>query len=60
MVQSDWDLNNSPQDEVIIVTDVKLHHLSHNIVNMNGYREEEVLGKSPKMFQGELQMVAPQ
>jgi hypothetical protein len=26
---------------------------------MNGYREEEVLGKSPKMFQGELQMVVP-
>jgi hypothetical protein len=23
-VQSDWDLKNSPQDEVIIVTDVKL------------------------------------
>ncbi|MFV8351409.1 PAS domain-containing protein [Flavobacterium sp. XS2P14] len=54
-VQSDWDLKNTPQDEVIIVTDVKLKIVfaSHNIVNMNGYREEEVLGKSPKMFQGE-------
>ena len=54
-VQSDWDLKNTPQDEVIIVTDVKLKIVfaSHNIVNMNGYHEEEVLGKSPKMFQGE-------
>jgi hypothetical protein len=44
-VQSDWDLKNSPQDEVIIVTDVKLKLFLHNIVNMNGYREE-VLGKA--------------
>ena len=37
------------------MTDVKLKIVfaSHNIVNMNGYCEEEVLGKSPKMFQGE-------
>jgi hypothetical protein len=27
---------------------------------MNGYREEEVLGKSPKCFKVRLQMVLPQ
>ncbi len=54
-VESGWDLKNSLQDEVIIVTDVKLKIVfaSHNIVKMNGYIEDEVLGKSPKMFQGE-------
>ena len=55
-VQNDWDFKNSLQEEVIIVTDVtlKIVFASHNIVNMNGYREEEVLGKSPKMFQGKV------
>lgn len=53
-VENDWDLKNSLQDEVIIVTDVKLKIVfaSHNIVKMNGYNEDEVLGQSPKMFQG--------
>ena len=55
-VHNDWDLKDSLQDEVIIVTDatLKIVFASHNIVNMNGYREEEVLGKSPKMFQGKV------
>jgi hypothetical protein len=59
-VQSDWDLKNT-QDEVIIVTDctVKIVFASHNIVNMNGYHEEEVLGKVLKCFKVRLQMVLP-
>ena len=54
-VQNNWDLKNSLRDEVIIVTDARLKIVfaSHNIVKMNGYVEDEVLGKSPKMFQGE-------
>ena len=54
-VQNDWDFKNSLQEEVIIVTDsnLKIVFASHNIVKMNGYNEEEILGKSPKMFQGE-------
>jgi PAS domain S-box-containing protein len=52
--QNDWDLKNSLKEEVIIVTDAKLKIVfaSHNIVKMNGYIEDEVLGNSPKMFQG--------
>jgi hypothetical protein len=46
MGSSDWDLNNSPQDEVHCDGCKLKLFLSHNIVNMNGYREEEVLGKS--------------
>jgi PAS domain S-box-containing protein len=54
-IQNNWDLKNSLKEEVIIVTDTKLKILfaSHNIEKMNGYVEAEVLGKSPKMFQGE-------
>jgi len=53
--QNNWDIENSLKDEVIIVTDAKLKIVfaSHNIAKMNGYVEEEILGKSPKMFQGE-------
>ena len=54
-IQNNWDIKNSLKEEVIIVTDAKLKIVfaSHNIVKMNGYVEAEVLGKSPKMFQGE-------
>jgi transcriptional regulator with PAS, ATPase and Fis domain len=43
------------EEEVVIVTDAKLEIVfaSHNMTKMNGYIEEEVLGKSPKMFQGD-------
>lgn len=53
--ENNWDLKNSLRDEVVIVTDARLKIVfaSHNIVKMNGYVEDEVLGKSPKMFQGE-------
>lgn len=41
-------------DEVVIVTDSELKILfaSHNLSKMNGYKENEVLGNTPKMFQG--------
>jgi PAS domain S-box-containing protein len=38
------------KEEVVIVTDAKLEIVfaSHNMTKMNGYIEEEVIGKSPK------------
>jgi PAS domain S-box-containing protein len=41
--------------QVIVLTDAQLRivHASHNIEEMNGYSAAEVIGKSPKMFQGE-------
>ena len=52
---NEWDLKNSLKEEVIIVTDVKLNIVfaSYNITEMNGYTADEVIGKSPRMFQGE-------
>lgn len=43
------------QDTVILITTPKLEIVfsSQNIVKMNGYKSEEVLGKTPRMFQGE-------
>lgn len=51
---NNWDLSSSLKEEVVIVTDVQLNIVfaSHNIKKMNGYEEADVLGKSPKMFQG--------
>lgn len=42
------------QDEVVVVTDVdlKIIFASNGIKKMTGYREEEILGKTPKIFQG--------
>jgi len=53
---SEWDIKAPIKEEVIIVTDAKLKIVfaSHNMVKMNGYLAEEVLGKSPKMFQGQV------
>lgn len=53
---SEWDIKAPIKEEVIIVTDAKLRIVfaSHNMVKMNGYSAEEVLGKSPKMFQGQV------
>ncbi|SHL32240.1 PAS domain-containing protein [Flavobacterium saccharophilum] len=41
-------------DEVILVTDVnlKIVFASNGIKKMTGYTESEILGKTPKMFQG--------
>lgn len=55
-LSSDWDIEAPIKEEVIIVTDAKLTIVfaSQNMIKMNGYLAEEVLGNSPKMFQGEL------
>ncbi|WP_299533327.1 PAS domain-containing protein [Ulvibacterium sp.] len=39
---------------VIVVTDshLKIVHATHNILEMNGYLPNEIIGKEPKMFQG--------
>lgn len=53
---STWDYKDELQnDTVIVVTDAKLQIVfaSNNIVKMNGYTPSEVVGNSPKMFQGE-------
>lgn len=53
--KSMWDFKESLQEEtVIVVTDAKLKIVfaSKNIQKMNGYEVDEVIGKSPKMFQG--------
>jgi PAS domain S-box-containing protein len=52
---NNWDIKNSLKEEVIIVTDVRLQIIfaSHNIVAMNGYLPTEVIGNTPRMFQGD-------
>lgn len=54
-VHNNFDLKAILNEKVIIVTDAKLSIVfaSHNLVKMNGYSEQEVLGKSPKIFHGE-------
>lgn len=52
-----WNFKEHLQDNtVIVVTDAILNIVfaSKNIVEMNGYYPEEVIGNSPKMFQGKL------
>jgi PAS domain S-box-containing protein len=55
-LSSDWDIDAPIEEVVIIVTDVKLTIVfaSQNMIKMNGYLAAEVMGKSPKIFQGEL------
>ncbi len=55
-----WSYNENFEEElfqkehVILITDAKLTivHATQNMLHMNGYTPEEVLGKKPKMFQG--------
>lgn len=51
----DLDLEKELHDHVILVTDLQalIVFASQNIVMMNGYKSEEIIGKSPKIFQGE-------
>ncbi len=52
-----WSFQEKLQDDtVIVVTDanLKIVFASKNIVDMNGYIPSEVIGNSPKMFQGKL------
>ena len=43
------------KNHIVVVTDANLDivHASASIFDMNGYRPEEVIGKKPKMFQGD-------
>lgn len=52
--ENDWNIKSKLSEEVIIVTDTNLSIVfaSQNITKMNGYRPVEVIGKSPRMFQG--------
>lgn len=57
--QFSWDQENLEieeriKDEVVLITDLtlKIVFASRGIKKMTGYREEEVLGKTPRMFQG--------
>lgn len=51
---NNWDIKNTLKEEVIIVTDAKLQIIfaSYNIKVMNGYLPMEVVGNTPRMFQG--------
>lgn len=44
-----------PEDQVIVLTDPSLNiqHATANIYKMNGYLPQELIGKKPKIFQGE-------
>lgn len=50
------DINKRIQEEVILVTDLdlKIIFASNGLKKMTGYTEEEVIGKTPKMFQGSI------
>ena len=55
--QQSWNFNEEfANDTVIVVTDasLKIVFASKNMVEMNGYLPNEVIGNSPRMFQGEL------
>ena len=43
------------KNHIVVVTDADLNivHASNSIFDMNGYRPSEIIGKKPKMFQGE-------
>ena len=50
-----WDFNQKLQNDTVIVvtnSDLKIVFASRNMIKMNGYNSEEVIGKNPKMFQG--------
>jgi len=49
-----FDEELAQKQHVIVVTDPQLRivHATQNIMAMNGYKPEELLGQKPKMFQG--------
>ena len=58
-VENNWCLDTEitehlQQQMVVVVTDtaIRIVFSSKNIIHMTGYKQEEVIGKSPKMFQG--------
>ncbi len=42
------------EEQIVVVTDADLNivKVSHNIFEMNGYSQEEIVGLNPKIFQG--------
>lgn len=55
----DWVISNDfiekiPQDTVVVVTNPKLEivFVTENMLGLNGYKPQEVIGSTPKMFQG--------
>lgn len=52
--EKDLQIEERIKDEVVLITDLdlKIVFASNRIKRMTGYYEEEVLGKTPKMFQG--------
>ncbi len=42
------------KEHIVVVTDPQLHivHASKNIFHMNGYHPSEIIGRTPKIFQG--------
>ena len=52
---SNWNFSEELQNQkTIVVTDARLNIVfaTENILQMTGYQNDEVIGKSPKMFQG--------
>ncbi|OXG05548.1 PAS domain S-box-containing protein [Flavobacterium araucananum] len=52
--EKDLEIEERLKDEVVVITDLdlKIVFASNGIKRMTGYSEFEVLGKSPRMFQG--------
>jgi PAS domain S-box-containing protein len=52
--EKDLEIEERLKDEVVVITDLdlKIIFASNGIKRMTGYSEFEVLGKSPRMFQG--------
>jgi PAS domain S-box-containing protein len=52
--EKDLKIEERIKDEVVLITDLdlKIVFASNGIKRMTGYQEEEILGKTPKMFQG--------
>jgi PAS domain S-box-containing protein len=52
----DWDLKKLliTEDRVVLVTDLAqvIRFATPNMIAMNGYKAEEIIGRQPKMFQG--------
>lgn len=59
-VENNWDYNSRfkeallTKNQVVIITDTdsNIVHATHNIAAMNGYRPDEIVGKTPRLFQG--------
>ena len=53
----EWDMESQllREEKIILVTDLAqvIRFASYNLKDMNGYAPREVIGKSPKLFQGE-------